>query len=167
VMHDHSWLPSLLQVDFSDLVRTLDRAETVFERDFGNHRQRPLFRGQEIRLKRHPLRDGRSSTFWHLVTSGSSEPDRPPVRERLERIGWPRAVLNSAADPTRVRVWKGRRKNEERWYLALADFSYLVILAQRNGFVLLWTAYAVVYDSEQSKYRREYAAWRKQQGLKD
>ena len=44
-------------------------------------------------LKRHPELEGKSATFWHFVTEGKVEADRTPVRERIERIGWPKAII--------------------------------------------------------------------------
>jgi hypothetical protein len=115
-------------------------------------------------LKRHPELDGKSATFWHFVTEGSIEADRIPVRERLERIAWPKAILVEAGnDPSRVLVWANERcrsthVKSTRWIVALYDFSYVVVLDEREDYVLPWTAYPVAEDHRRRKLRRERAS---------
>ncbi len=39
------------------------------------------------------------------------------------------------------------------------DFSYVVVLADRGEYVLLWTAYCVEQEHRRQKLRREYEAF--------
>ncbi|MEZ4299027.1 MAG: hypothetical protein R3B70_29025 [Polyangiaceae bacterium] len=151
-----SWLPPLLEVDWNDYAATIERAYSIFEQDFGQEETRPHFLGRVLRLKRHPLYLGKSATFWHFVTQGSDEANREPVRERLERIAWPRALIVNAHDGDRVCRWAAVRKGETRWHLTLPDFSYLVVLADRGSFLLPWTAYPVEHQHQRRKLE---AAW--------
>jgi len=41
----------------------------------------------------------------------------------------------------------------------LPDFSYIVVLATRSTYVLLWTAYTVERTHRREKLRREYQAY--------
>ena len=41
----------------------------------------------------------------------------------------------------------------------MSDFSYVVILDERDDFVLLWTAYFVEKDHQRNKFAKEFAAW--------
>lgn len=43
--------------------------------------------------------------------------------------------------------------------IALGDFSYVVVLADRGDYVLLWTAYCVEMEHRRQKLRREYEAF--------
>jgi hypothetical protein len=83
---------------------------------------------------------------------------------RCERIRWPRPVMdgfpNSQPQTTdRIVWWKNQRGNEDRFVLALADFSYVVVVADRGDFVLPWTAYGVEQDHQRQKLRAEYEAY--------
>jgi hypothetical protein len=43
-----------------------------------------------------------------------------------------------------------------RIVIALEDFSYIVVLADRGKYLLLWTAYCVEQEHRRAKLRREY-----------
>jgi hypothetical protein len=61
-----------------------------------------------------------------------------------------------AVDKGLVRCWRNnRRANEERVIIAVNDFSFVVVLADRGDYVLLWTAYCVEYESRREVLRRE------------
>ena len=56
--------------------------------------------------------------------------------------------------------WKNRRRgNEWRYLLAMPDFSYLVVVADRGEYVLPWTQYCVGQLNRREKYRKEYNAY--------
>lgn len=158
-MTDLGWLPPLLSCDWNRYEETLERAYEIFRNDFGESATRPSFRGRRLGLKHHPEFDGKSATFWHFVTEGKIEANRDPDGRRLERIGWPRAlILEADRLPCRIRVWSNLRGQELRWLLALADFSYLVVLADRGDYLLPWTAYPVDHDHQRRKLQREHDA---------
>ncbi len=58
-----------------------------------------------------------------------------------------------------LKYWRSKRKEEERIVIALADFSYVVVLADRGEYVLLWTAYYVEQEHRRQKLRRECKAY--------
>jgi hypothetical protein len=43
--------------------------------------------------------------------------------------------------------------------LALEDFSYVVIVADRGDYVLPWTAYYVEHSHRRNKLRKEYESY--------
>jgi hypothetical protein len=160
------WLPDLLEFEWNQYSESIDRAYAVFSRDFGVERTRPTFRGKRMGLKRHPELDGKCATFWHFVTEGAVEADRTPVRERIERIAWPKALIVAADRPgSHVLVWNNQRRRSGhgkslRWIVALPDFSYVVVLDDRGEFVLPWAAYPVAEDHRRKKLEKEYNDWR-------
>ena len=164
-----NWLPDLLEFDWNQYQESLDRAYAAFQRDFSNTSRLPEFRGKRMALKRHPELDGKSATFWHIVTEGNVEEDRTPSRERIERIMWPKALLEEASQAAgRVYVWSNERQRathskSTRWVIALADFSYVVVLDERDDYVLLWTAYPVDQQHQRNKLMREFEAWSRAQ----
>ncbi len=163
------WLPDLVEFDWNNYQEAITRAYAVFWRDFGTERTRPTFRGRRMGLKRHPELEGKSATFWHFVTEGDIEADRTPVRERIERIGWPKAIIvESEATPSRALVWTNERRRSghaksERWIIALGDFSYVVILDDRGEFVLPWAAYPVSETHRRRRLEKEYNDWKNAQ----
>jgi len=58
-----------------------------------------------------------------------------------------------------VRTWIQTRGNERRIALAPADFSYVVILADRGTHIMLWTAFFVEHSHRREKLRKEYEAY--------
>jgi hypothetical protein len=106
-------------------------------------------------IKRYPIVRGCEATFWHLISSGDIEEDRLPDLRRCERIGWPRALID-ALGTTAVHSWTTKKRNELRVQIALPDFSYIVSIADRGEYVLLWTAFCVEHEHQRRKYRQEY-----------
>jgi hypothetical protein len=151
------WLPPL--VLFSDYEgnwrKYVDALYAFFKGDFVDHQ--PKFRDQKVVLKRYPMSQGKEATFWHLVSEGEVEADRLPDMRRCERIRWPRPIIEHSNE-TVVKVWKNERKGETRICLWLEKQEYLVILAERKGYVVLWTAYTVTREHQKRKLQREYEA---------
>jgi hypothetical protein len=154
------WLPELLYLrDYDrDWERYLQAVYSAFCTDFINGA--PDFRGLRIALKRHPLTDGKEATFWHLISEGKTEEERLPDLRRCERIRWPRPIISHDTDPL-IKVWENERNGEPRICLWLENQEYLVVLARRKGYILLWTAYLVTQDHQKRKLQKEYEAYKK------
>jgi len=154
----YDWLPPL--VLFRDYGGNWKRYVEVlyeyFERDFVN--DRPSFRGTRLALKRHPMEQGKEATFWHLISEGKTEDERLPDLRRCERIRWPRPIIEHADDSV-IKVWENERKREKRICIWFEDVEYLVILAVRKGYILLWTAYPVTRSHRKKKLQKEYDAY--------
>lgn len=107
-------------------------------------------------MKRHPLCKGKEATFWHIISEGKDEAQRRPDLRRCERIRWPRPIIDAAGSGI-VKIWRQTRgANELRIALATPDFSYLVILADRGSYVMLWTAFPIDRGYQRKKYEMEY-----------
>jgi hypothetical protein len=156
------WLPPLLLLEdaHGNWDVYLGRLHARFVADFID--AKPAWPGKRVGVKRHPEYDGKSATFWHLISDGDVEADRIPNMRRCERIGWPRPMMdefNEAQPGTsqcRVIWWKETRRNEERYLLAPDDFSYVVVIADRGDYVLPWTAFAVERTHEREKRKRAF-----------
>jgi len=156
------WLPPLvLFSDYrGDWERYLNALYSYFESDF--LRTRPLFRGQRLGLKRHPLWEGKEATFWHMISEGRDEATRQPDLRRCERLRWSRAVIENSNDPA-VKVWETTRRNERRVCLWLKEEEYLVVLAERQDYLLPWTAYMVTRSHRKLKFQKEFERWKKKE----
>ena len=106
---------------------------------------------------------GKEATFWHIISEGDVESERLPDLRRCERIRWPRPMIE-AIKFSHIKWWRNKRKEEERIVIALEDFSYVVVLADRGEYVLLWTAYYVEQEHRRQKLRKEYKAYVNEKG---
>ena len=158
------WLPPLVLFEDSHGVweTYVEVLYDWFRRDFLC--SLPQWQGGRVGLKRYPLSLGKEATFWHFISEGQNEADRIIDFRRCERIRWPRPTMEAftaqrplATDP--VVWWKNERRGEERYLLALPDFSYLMVVADRGDYVLPWTQYHIEYAHRQEKYRKEFEAY--------
>lgn len=161
------WLPDYIEFNtYGNWDTYLEVIHEQFLNDF--IRSSPTWPGKRFSLKRHPEYEGKSATFWHMISEGSIEVDRTPDFRRCECIAWPRPMIDrfpnqrpSETDP--ILWWGNTRRREQRILLALPDFSYVVIMADRGDYIMPWTAYPVERAHQQRKLEREYEDyWRNQ-----
>jgi hypothetical protein len=67
-------------------------------------------------------------------------------------------VIIDALGTDRVVAWGNERRGDRRVVVALPDFSYAVILADRGDHIMLWTAYPVDAAYRRKQMRRECEA---------
>lgn len=56
----------------------------------------------------------------------------------------------------RIAWWKTERGAEMRYVLSTLDFGYVVVVAEREDFVLPWTQYFVGEDHTRRKLKRQF-----------
>jgi hypothetical protein len=153
------WLPELVLLEDygGSWERYFEVLHSFFKEDFVVNK--PVFQGRRLALKRHPMTLGKEVTFWHLISEGQIEADRTPDLRRCERIRWPRPIINNSND-NEIRCWENTRKGEKRICLWLFNHDYLVILAERKGYLLLWTAYIVERSHQKRKLQKEYEKYK-------
>lgn len=156
-------LPQLIELDSfnGDWSGYIEAVYKIFKQDFVD--TKPAFRGQTLGLKRYPLVDGKEYTFYHFTHSGDIEDERKPDLRRCERIGWPKVLIENC-DKFELKVWEQKRKGEKRiciWLEFEHDIDYVVILAERNGYLLPWTAFVLQREHERRKKQREYEEHKK------
>ena len=149
------WLPPLVRLEDhgGDWGRYEEALYEVFCADF--IRSRPSVHGERVAWRRHPMVNGRESTFWHLISRGPVEARRVRNERRCERIRWPRFLIDAYPHP-RLRSWRNRRGRGWNLVIALEDFSYAVVLGIRRDYMLLITAYFVGKERERRTLRRQY-----------
>jgi len=131
----------------------------LFIKDYIN--AKPVFKGQTLALKRHPLFRNRESTFWHIVSEGPIEAERTPDIRRYERISWPKSIIEYCNTfCAKIKVWENNRNGEKRILLWCEDIEYLVVLADRNDYILFWTAYPVTEGHRKRKLQKEYEEYK-------
>ena len=55
-----------------------------------------------------------------------------------------------------MKYWVSVKRNEDRIHIWLEDEDYVVVLADRRGFLLPWTAFLVTRQHTKQKLRKEY-----------
>lgn len=151
-----SWLPEILPFrgDWSAYVEEIYQAFRA-----GFFIERVYFRGRRVSVRSEPRDQGKEAGFWHAISEGKEEINRTPDLRRCERVRWIRALIE-CPDKERVRVWEEMRGSDRRVHIALPDFSYLVVLADRGRYVLFITAFCVEHKHQRRKRRK---AWEKAQ----
>ena len=84
---------------------------TVFENDF--IRSQPRYEGLKVAVRKYPEIDGLHRTFYHITHKGGDENNRQPDIRRMERIRYPKFVLEQNQHPE-ILIWKNRRGNDKR-----------------------------------------------------
>jgi hypothetical protein len=151
------WLPDLILLsDFNgDWNRYFEAIYEQFRIDFVA--QHFLFRGKRVSLKCMPRTEGKEATFWHFISEGCREEDRLPDMRRCERIGWPRAIMDNCDDDC-LQIWNEEVNGEQRVHIWCESAEYLTVVADRNGYVLPWTAYPISRPHQKAKIIKR---WRK------
>ena len=160
------WVPSGVRWtkarrDGGDWGSYLDAVYQYFKQDFVD--SKPAFRGRRLGLKRHPMTHYKEATFWHMIQEGSVEEDRTPDFRCCERIRRPKPIIEHDADKA-IKVWKNRRRREQRICLWFEQENYLVILVDCGEYILPWTAYLVEQPHRQQKLQREYEEYHRNEG---
>lgn len=149
------WMPPLITLPQynGDWDAYLAAVYAAFSTDFLG--TRPPFQDKRMGLKRHPVSRGKEATFWHFVQSGPIEAEREPEMRRLERIRWPRAIIDHASDPS-IKQWTEKRGKAERVHLWCEGAMYLVVLDDHDDYILPWTAYPITRMHEAHKLNRRW-----------
>jgi hypothetical protein len=117
------------------------------------------FRGWPVNCRRIPEAHGRWASFWHLVQEGRIEDDRLPDFRRCERIRWVRWTIENGTTHQEIEEWQNRRGTEINTLLWYRE-EYLVVLAQRQNYWLLRTAYCTERSMRIRQLRKERDASR-------
>ena len=150
------------EITLPELILQLEMAEDTYEatlfesfrKDFPSDE---LFIGKHrIGIEAKPWTNGRHRTFWHLISEGEDELTRKVVPCRCERIRWPKYMIQYAP---RFKSWRNERGGRRNLLIALEDFSYVVVLAERRGHFFLWSAYCVEFRSRRAAMKKEHDAY--------
>lgn len=156
-----SWLPELVLLSNykGDYAAYLEAVYAYFKLDLVD--ESVYFQGNRIALKKHPQFQDKEYVFWHVTSEGNVEEERIPDFRRCERIRWIRPIIERAdANDSAIKVWKNQRKGDQRICLWLEQENYLVVLAERQGYTLLWTAYLTDRNHTRAKLLKEYNTYK-------
>ncbi len=159
-----NWLPPLLKLaDFGGVwITYLDALYDIFRADFLD--EPAVYSGRRIGIKRHPLSRDKEATFWHLITEGDDEQHRNPDPSRCERIRWIKPIIERDGNDADILSWTTVKKGENRIHLWFKNQDYVVVLSERKGYLILWTAFVVKYGHKRRKLQNEFERYQKQIG---
>lgn len=139
----------------------------IFKKDFVD--SKPIYRGTKLRLKWHPEFQGRAYTFYHMTHFGNVEDERIPDFRRMERIAWPKPIIDDSQHQY-LKVWRNIRRGlggtKERILILHEEEGYLVVLDDRGDYILPWTAYYLRSPKEVGKKLKEYEDYIKAENAK-
>lgn len=129
----------------------------IFHQDFVL--TKPNFRGKRLGLKRYPEYEGKSATFWHMISTGDQENERIPDIRRCERIAWPKPIIEDC-DHSCLKVWAEPKGKNQRIHIWFEDEGYLVVLDDRGDYILPWTAFYIEREHQRNKYNKRWKRYR-------
>jgi len=143
----------LLLEDFKgNFQEFLSSVYSVFENNF--IKNQPRYEGQKVAVRRYPEMDGLHRTFYHITHEGEDEANRQPYIRRMERIRYPKFVIQQNLHPE-ILIWKNRRRKDERILFFNESENYIVVLTERNEFYLFITAYLCSgYSTQKKKFNQ-------------
>lgn len=118
------------------------------------------FQSVTVSIKRQPDYKGKHFSFWHLISEGEKEEERIPDFRRCERLSWVNWIITNYDKNKLITYWENERRGQKHVVIWCEEHSYVVILAKRNGYYLLKTAYCVS-DRRAKIFRRESSTFNK------
>jgi hypothetical protein len=163
--------PKLIDLGDAEGADTAERWRVYLEALYGVW-QRTLvygglsFRGRPLRCRKTPESRFKHFGFWHLIQEGFPEEERMPDLERCRRLLWVGWVIQNEGIDRGIRlILQTPRHGEKKpWALWLHEHDYAVVVAERDEYCLLKTAF-VVHARKKAEFERDWQAGRK--GRKD
>lgn len=147
--------PDLIEFD-GDFEKYIQVVYAIFKRDFIENK--PLFENTLVSVRKYPEVDGMHRTFYHITHEGADEENRKPDIRRMERIKYPKFVIENNTHKE-ILIWKNKRGKDDRIVLFNEAESYIVILTDRQKFYMFITAYYVEKKHRKRKLLKEYEAY--------
>lgn len=146
--------PLILLEDFDgDFSQYMEAVYAIFKRDFVD--SKPNWEGKRFALKKYPMEFGKEHTFYHITHEGHDEKNRIPEFRRMERIAFPRFMIDHVKHPT-LKVWLKRINNSNRIHILNEEERFIVVLDVREEIFLLWTAFYIEQNHTLRKKLSEY-----------
>lgn len=120
----------------------------------------PLYNGLRVSAQKHPEVDGIHRTFYHITHEGEKEDNRKPDFRRLERIRFPKFCIENHSHKDFL-IWEKIIGKDNRIHILNEEERYLVVLTERKGYYLFWTAFYIEQNHTIRKKKKEYEAYMK------
>lgn len=128
----------------------------VFENDF--IKNQPQYEGLKVAVRKYPEVDGLHRTFYHITHEGEVENNRQPDIRRMERIRFPKFIINNNTH-NEILIWKNKRGKDERIVIFNEAENYIVILTDRTEYYMFITAYYIETEHRKRSLLKEYETY--------
>lgn len=151
------WLPEIIQWD-GDWEKYVETIYDAYSRTY-TEASPFYYRGMVVKSRKRPVANEKDGGFWHIIGGSNGEPEP----RRCERVLWARAIIENS-DDDRVLVWEEPSRHDGGvtdvvfW---AKDLDYYVIIAKRNRYWVIRSAYCVVYESKRRQLERNYNLYSK------
>lgn len=165
-----AWLPDLIRLsDYGgDWDAFLAAAYGCFAHDF--IQSEPKLLDKSVKSKRYVAYNRQDHSFWHCIEESAAgaknEENRIPKISLVERIRWPRPVIEHAVNTPGVLAWAEvyhGHGTQKRVHLFVEEEDYCVVLDPRGkgedgkpNYYYLWTTFLCESDRQHDKMLRRY-----------
>lgn len=136
-----------------DFTKYINAVYDIFSNDF--IKTNPIYKNRKVSVRKYPEVDGMHRTFYHITHEGADESNRTPDFRRMERIRFPKFMIDNYLH-NEILTWKNKRGKDERVVLFNESENYILILTERKDFYLFITAYYVETEHRKRKLLKEY-----------
>lgn len=135
-------LPELIELKEFDgnFYAYLEAVYDIFKNDFVKNK--PVFKGKRLGLKKFSLIEGKEYTFYHMTHEGDIENNRLPDLRRMERIAWPRPMIDNSSH-SYLKVWRNVRRGKGG-----TRNRILILHEKKNIWLYLMTEPAIFYPGQ-------------------
>lgn len=140
-----------------------DRIYEVFLDSFV--RRNVQFNGWVVKAQFRPEAHGKGFSFWHVISESpdprnKKEVDRIPDLRRCERIAWISWAISCVeAGVSGFYWWENRRGSNVHVVIWAEANDFAVVLAKRNGYYVLKTAYGEIRSNRRRAFENERDAF--------
>ncbi len=129
---------------------------------FENHfiKSQPVYDGLNVSAPKQPLVDDKHHrTFYHITHEGEDEKNRNPDFRRMERIRYPKFVIDNCPH-SELLIWEKTIGRDQRIHILNEVEQYLVVLTKRKTYLMLCTAFFIEQEHTIKKKLKEYEAYK-------
>lgn len=147
--------PLILKSDNETFKDYENRIYSAFKTSFGNIKLNFTINEKPIRFRYHPFVEEKEEVFWHIVTTENNGA-RLKDSNRYSRIKWSEYVLFNCFEANEECSKAWIRSKNKRIHVWCTSIQYLVVLEERNDYVLFITAFPVNRRHTKEKLLSEY-----------
>lgn len=155
--------------NYRDWQKYEDKLYSIFKNDFIVNDT--LFKNKIVQIRKHPIVCDKEQTFFHITSKNFSFNDDPndrlPDLRRCERIHWikPMIEINSFSNCEKncLKIWPEEVRGKIRTNILNEQDKFLVVLEEREDYVLLITAFYIEHEHTLRKKLKSYNRYLKMQ----
>ncbi len=136
----------------------------VFSKDFKSVGLK--FKGKEVKIRYQPIEYGKEEAFFHITCQDyDKDGERVPDFRRCERISWVRTFIEAADTDSQIefdgyvynlKIWTEQVKNDFRYHILCEEVRFMVVVAERDRYCLLITAFYFEHNHSLDKKLKKY-----------